>query len=87
MRVTRLRVVSSLVPSAALSDLAGAAACGCALLFGNPSFGVNQMPVPVAPGNLDGDGVVGLSDLPIRLANWGPCDDRARLDPDPWVTK
>ncbi len=27
------------------------------------------------PGDLDGDGVVGASDLLILLANWGPCDD------------
>ncbi|MEE9131504.1 MAG: hypothetical protein V3T84_15925 [Phycisphaerales bacterium] len=27
------------------------------------------------PGDLDGDGVVGASDLLILLVNWGPCDD------------
>ena len=27
------------------------------------------------PGDLDGDGVVGVLDLLILLSNWGPCDD------------
>ncbi|MEE8155272.1 MAG: sialidase family protein [Phycisphaerales bacterium] len=27
------------------------------------------------PGDLDGDGTVGATDLLILLANWGPCDD------------
>ena len=27
------------------------------------------------PGDLDGDGTVGASDLLIMLANWGPCGD------------
>ena len=27
------------------------------------------------PGDIDGDGVVGASDLLLLLANWGPCGD------------
>ena len=30
---------------------------------------------PVISGDLDGDGIVGVSDLLILLANWGPCPD------------
>ena len=31
--------------------------------------------VDTIPGDLDGDGSVGVSDLLILLASWGPCDD------------
>ncbi len=30
---------------------------------------------PVIPGDLDGDGIVGASDLLILLVSWGPCGD------------
>ncbi len=30
---------------------------------------------PVIPGDLDGDGSVGVNDLLILLASWGPCPD------------
>ena len=30
---------------------------------------------PAIPGDIDGDGIVGLSDLLILLAEWGPCGD------------
>ncbi len=30
---------------------------------------------PNIPGDLDGDGSVGVADLLILLASWGPCDD------------
>ena len=30
---------------------------------------------PSTPGDIDGDGFVGLSDLLILLKSWGPCDD------------
>ena len=35
----------------------------------------NVIVFPSATGDLDGDGMVGLSDLVILLANWGPCAD------------
>ncbi len=31
--------------------------------------------VGAIPGDLNGDGVVGVADLLILLANWGPCAD------------
>ncbi len=34
------------------------------------------------PGDLDGDGTVGASDLLILLASWGPCDDCEDCDAD-----
>ena len=30
---------------------------------------------PVIPGDIDGDGIVGVSDLLFLLGNWGPCAD------------
>ncbi|MEE9294012.1 MAG: hypothetical protein V3W34_03480 [Phycisphaerae bacterium] len=41
--------------------------------LGSPAVRLN--PILPTPGDLDGDGIVGVSDLLILLANWGPCDD------------
>lgn len=34
------------------------------------------------PGDIDGDGVVGTSDLLILLSNWGPCPDKGECPAD-----
>lgn len=41
--------------------------------FGSPI--VRLSPILPTPGDLDGDGSVGASDLLILLTNWGPCPD------------
>ena len=41
--------------------------------FGSPALRLN--PILPTPGDLDGDGVVGVKDLLILLGNWGPCED------------
>lgn len=35
----------------------------------------DECETPGSPGDLDGDGTVGTSDLLILLSNWGPCDN------------
>ena len=32
-----------------------------------------EMPVPIIPNNVSGDGVVGIADLLAVIAAWGPC--------------
>ena len=34
---------------------------------------VYGLPVAPCPADLDGDGIVGTSDLIVLLGNWGPC--------------
>jgi len=34
---------------------------------------INQTPAPTIPGDLNGDGMIDLTDLLILLNNWGPC--------------
>ena len=36
---------------------------------------IRLTPIMAPPGDLDGDGSVGVSDLLILLGNWGPCPD------------
>lgn len=33
------------------------------------------IPASQTPGDIDGDGTVGATDLLILLVSWGPCDD------------
>ena len=49
---------------------------------GNNSGSVYEFSITCALGDLDGDGVVGASDLIILLGAWGPCDDCDDCPPD-----
>jgi len=45
------------------------------LFSGNVVVLFNETPPPKILGDIDGDGVVGASDLLLLLANWGLCGD------------
>jgi len=50
---------------------------------GNPEGWIAVLPEPEpTPGDLDGDNVVGVSDLLILLGEWGPCPDQGECPAD-----
>ena len=43
--------------------------------LGIDAFQINELTCSAIPGDLDGDGIVGINDFLLLLAAWGPCPD------------
>ena len=76
-----MRIVASIVVTAATAGIANAGG-GTAFTY------QGQLPSTVisseaaCPGDLDGDGTVGATDLLLLLVTWGRCDDCNDCQPD-----
>ena len=43
--------------------------------LGIDAFQITELTCSTIPGDLDGDGIVGINDFLMLLAAWGPCSD------------